>query len=109
MTFGTAKNTRNKHNKRAKLWAAQEGLCWLCGGRMLRHGQEPDSATLDHVIPKARGGPNAIENLKLAHRYCNEERGREQANLARRRADPNSPWIKLAPLYEALNREGDKT
>lgn len=32
-------------------------------------------ATIDHLIPQCEGGSNRRENLKLARRKCNEERG----------------------------------
>lgn len=47
--------------------------CALCGGRfgsglaLLR--------TLDHIIPRARGGTDHPANLRLAHFLCNHRRG----------------------------------
>lgn len=42
-------------------------ICWLCGG---------DGAdTADHVIPRARGGSNAVSNLRPAHASCNYSAG----------------------------------
>ena len=40
--------------------------CYLCGTPV-----NWESAELDHVIPISRGGLNAIDNLKWAHRTCN--------------------------------------
>jgi hypothetical protein len=37
--------------------------------------QHPMEATLDHVIPRSEGGTRNIENLRLAHRCCNMQRG----------------------------------
>jgi 5-methylcytosine-specific restriction endonuclease McrA len=34
-----------------------------------------DDINFDHIIPKSRGGGGEIENLKLAHKRCNTERG----------------------------------
>lgn len=31
--------------------------------------------TIDHAIPKARGGTNDLHNLRLAHELCNHRRG----------------------------------
>lgn len=30
---------------------------------------------IDHDVPLARGGTNHVNNLKLAHRRCNREKG----------------------------------
>ena len=38
-------------------------------------GTHPDGFTIDHVVPRAHGGSNAVENLRPAHRQCNTERG----------------------------------
>jgi len=31
-----------------------------------------DAPTLDHILPKAKGGTDAYGNLQAAHRRCNE-------------------------------------
>lgn len=43
--------------------------CWLCGHAL------GTNVTLDHVVPKSKGGSNNIENLRLAHFECNQRRG----------------------------------
>lgn len=48
-----------------------------------------DDATVDHVIPKAKGGTNEIGNLALACRRCNHIKGHR--DLAEFLADPNRP------------------
>jgi len=32
--------------------------------------------SIDHIIPRYKGGNNNIENLRIAHRKCNSERRR---------------------------------
>lgn len=51
--------------------------CHLCG-----ESTEPESGvyddwypTLDHVIPRSKGGDDSMENLKTCHRWCNLVRG----------------------------------
>lgn len=43
--------------------------CWLCGGHMA-----DSEISIDHIIPRSRGGSNQIDNLKLAHIDCNTRR-----------------------------------
>lgn len=65
------------------LWAAQSGLCALCGDPMLRNRFEAPHATIwakrratvDHIIPRSKGGSDAVENLQLAHARCNKIKG----------------------------------
>lgn len=65
------------------------GLCAYCGGRTrrLRAGLHaaPDRATLDHVVPRSRGGRLDAGNLVLACLACNNERGTLDAEEFRRR------------------------
>jgi 5-methylcytosine-specific restriction endonuclease McrA len=36
---------------------------------------DPRCFTRDHVLPRARGGRDDLENLRPAHRECNQLRG----------------------------------
>ena len=45
--------------------------CWLCHGKFGKR----DTVTIDHAIPKGRGGTDRLHNLRLAHEKCNWERG----------------------------------
>ena len=73
---------RTNHQKRLLLFRAQGGMCAICSGQMgfqKRHGEH--AATLDHIIPKSKGGGNAIANLRAVHRRCNEARGNSMADI----------------------------
>mgnify|MGYP002041581375 CR=1 FL=1 len=43
------------------------GVCWICG--------RPGADTADHLVPRSRGGSNALCNLAAAHARCNYARG----------------------------------
>lgn len=89
----------NAAHKRKILWDRQQGCCWICGGRLMAtEDRGADSATLDHVIPRAAGGGGHIGNLRLAHRRCNEERGHKAAELI---APPHRP-VSIKPSAGAL-------
>ena len=34
-------------------------------------------ATIDHIIPRSKGGGDEIENLQLAHARCNKIKGNQ--------------------------------
>jgi hypothetical protein len=47
----------------------QKGLCWFCNEKM---GYD---CTREHLHPKARGGTNAMSNIRAAHGDCNSAAG----------------------------------
>lgn len=58
---------------------ARDGIeCAICGeplDRHLRDPQHPRYVTFDHIVPRAAGGVDRLDNLRLAHRSCNTARG----------------------------------
>jgi 5-methylcytosine-specific restriction endonuclease McrA len=42
-------------------------VCHLCG--------QTGATTADHVIPRSKGGSDALDNLRPAHHACNSARG----------------------------------
>lgn len=60
-------------NNRKKILTTQS-LCAICGKPVDKTLKFPDpfSATVDHIIPVAKGGhPADLENLQLTHFVCN--------------------------------------
>lgn len=58
---------------RAKLIHRDGVHCSICGGLMnFTRPRRQSYATIDHVVPKSKGGSGALDNLRLAHRRCNE-------------------------------------
>lgn len=47
--------------------------CGICGKKVRQDLEHPDPycASIDHVVPLARGGDNSPANLQLAHLRCN--------------------------------------
>ncbi len=61
-----------EHNK--KIILSTQSVCGICGKPVDKSLKYPDpmSPTVDHIIPVAKNGdPVALENLQIAHRYCN--------------------------------------
>jgi 5-methylcytosine-specific restriction endonuclease McrA len=72
--------------KRARVNATLLGrdgpLCWLCGDRMdfrLDESGTMPGVSCDHVVPRSHGGPDSVDNLRLAHPSCNRARGSDPA------------------------------
>lgn len=66
-----------------RLWSEQKGQCALCNHPMLSNRFEAPHAsvwskhraTIDHIIPRSKGGLDAPQNLQLAHARCNKIKG----------------------------------
>lgn len=54
---------------REELERAQRFVCPYCGHDLRRRGN-----TVDHVLPKAHGGADALGNLLMCHGACNERK-----------------------------------
>ncbi len=70
------KRAQYDHNK--KIILATQSICGICGKPVDKSIKYPDpmSPTVDHIIPVSRNGdPIALDNLQLAHRYCNRKKG----------------------------------
>lgn len=59
--------------KRYAIYDRDDWTCGLCGGPTDREWtrNSPNAPTLDHIIPRSRGGSHNPENLTTAHAQCN--------------------------------------
>lgn len=59
-----------------RLMLAQKNRCFYCQ-KLMHQERYLDSlrATLDHVIPRSKGGPNDETNLVAACHSCNKRKG----------------------------------
>jgi 5-methylcytosine-specific restriction endonuclease McrA len=57
----------------AGLW---EGNCLMCNGKLYcdTHGKLLPPATLEHIMPRTRGGDDDPSNLAIACNKCNNEK-----------------------------------
>lgn len=71
-TFTIHTSFRGKLNAKdlEGLWWKQSGLCGLTGQPL-----DFETAQLDHIIPRCRGGGNVIENVRWVSKEANEAKG----------------------------------
>jgi 5-methylcytosine-specific restriction protein A len=62
---------RFKRNMRREL-STQRGVhCHICGYKI----KTSEDFTVDHYVPRAKGGTDTRTNLRPAHRECNRKKG----------------------------------
>lgn len=54
-------------------WEKSQGICFLCGLQMFPDLAPPDplAYTVEHMVPRSRGGANELSNLEGTHQFCN--------------------------------------
>lgn len=75
------------------LWV---GRCIFCGRALTvdADGALDARATIEHILPRSHGGDDRVENLALACRGCNHEKGARHD--ARRRPDARAAEVVAA-------------
>lgn len=85
----------DKHRRRVVALRTRDGdRCWLCGLLLcfnVRVSKKIPAGsyiyiTLDHVVPRSKGGTWDLTNLRLAHYQCNGLRGDKTA-------EPHPRWL----------------
>lgn len=51
------------------LYVSAGGVCAICGNAV-----DPTDASVDHIIPVARGGASEVANYQLTHQRCNQQK-----------------------------------
>lgn len=62
-----AKTASKSKIARDKLLERDGPDCWFCGDHM------GDDCTIEHLVPKSKGGTTSLTNLALAHAKCNSD------------------------------------
>jgi len=66
-----------KRKERLKLYERDDWVCQICF-EPVNKGEwsaDPLDPTLDHILPRSKGGGHEPENLRTAHWICNGRRG----------------------------------
>jgi len=61
-----------RQNKRNTLLKRDGNVCGICKLEIV-----DELPTIDHIVEKILGGTDNNKNLRLAHKMCNENRGKE--------------------------------
>lgn len=73
-----AKYGSGEHERftRAEIFERDGWRCGICGKKVPRQTKwpAPQAATLDHIVPLAKGGKHVRANVQLAHMLCNSAR-----------------------------------
>lgn len=99
---------QNVYNKKATLnlnniFIRDDGRCAYCNKRMERR----DEMTIDHVVPKSRGGEHTWENCVLSCKKCNHTK---ENNLLseidmKLRGDINLFPVKISSILDIKTRK----
>lgn len=77
------------------LYIRDKGICQYCSARVALK-----TATIDHYIPKSKGGTHEWKNVVLACAKCNQKKGSKMPKEFHLKVDP----LPCAPtLYEIIN------
>ncbi|HEY2510181.1 MAG TPA: HNH endonuclease signature motif containing protein [Polyangiaceae bacterium] len=78
---------------RAAVFDRDNGYCYVCKLKVAW-----ELMTLDHVVPLAKGGAHTEDNLRVAHRACNSEKGTDDAEA------PRKPGLRRTRRLETVRR-----
>ena len=74
MTRRRTQRRRMRQTKRERVWMRSGGLCAYCGMPL-----SVREMTMDHVVPRSRGGESRVANLVAACATCNVAKGARTA------------------------------
>lgn len=78
---GHKKKLSRKMKSRVKLLEKQKGKCYWCKKTFnTKTKQGRAELTLDHLLPRSKGGTWSVANLVLACEQCNAKRGNKMTN-----------------------------
>ena len=103
---------RTAYDKNRKIILASQSVCGICGQPVEKSLKYPHplSGVVDHIIPLNKGGhPSDINNLQLAHRWCNRQKSDKLTEVRKGLKEENTINGELLPLhydwknYKAVN------
>lgn len=103
LTAYSGRGERSVIFSRKNLYKRDRTTCQYCGAQ-----PGPEELTIDHVLPRSKGGASSWENCVLACVPCNRrkaDRSPEQAGLRLRKAPRKPSWKSLTHVPARERRE----
>lgn len=89
---------------RRNLFKRDRYMCQYCGKQPKDHSE----LTMDHIVPRSKGGTSTWENAVLACYECNKlkaDRTPEQAGMKLRKVPKKPSWKSLMQVNPKMHRE----
>ena len=96
------------YQKAKKIIYAQQSVCGICGRAVNKKLPFPNpwSPTIDHIIPVQKGGdPVALENLQLAHFFCNRAKSNKLVAIQVKEKSTSNRDLPLSCRWEDLAKK----
>jgi len=80
--------------RRRMVFERDNWTCMICHGKVRPRrlaANQPDEATVDHIVPLARGGAHSMDNVQTACRLCNSLKSDHSQPPQRGRYTPGTP------------------
>jgi 5-methylcytosine-specific restriction endonuclease McrA len=102
LTSYDGRQSRGLKLSRRNVMERDELTCQYCGKKL-----EPGKLTIDHVIPRSRGGQTIWENVVAACMRCNDKKGDrtlEQSGMMLKRQPRRPRWVAGLGLRKGFAR-----
>lgn len=106
--FGYKMMTGEMKFSRANVYRRDRNICQFCGKKF-----PTEELTMDHIIPKSKGGPMSWTNIVLACTSCNHKKSNKSLKesglkLIRKPFVPMANDLKRSPIESILHKVGNK-
>jgi len=93
--------------KAKKIIFASQTVCGICGRYVDKSipWPLPWSAVIDHITPVQKGGDNSIENLQLAHNWCNRQKSTKLVAITVKEKSVSNRDLPLSCRWEDIQVE----